>query len=140
VPVTTPLTRIATLLAETHGVTDRIDFRLGHLLEPLGRQRVHYLVANPPYISDAEWEQVAPNVKDYEPELALRGGADGLDVIRPLIAGAAARLETPGQLVIEIATARKKEALGLAAEAGFENAHVLADHEALPRVLVADRP
>ena len=35
---------------------------------------MRYLVSNPPYISDEQWEKVAPNVKDYEPVAALRGG------------------------------------------------------------------
>jgi len=125
--------------AERHGVADRIEFRQGALLEPLADVRAHYLLSNPPYIPDDEWAQVGPNVKDHEPAQALRGGPDGLDVIRPLIAGAADCLQSPGQLVIEIAAAHKQEAIALAEEAGFANAHILADHEALPRVLVADR-
>ncbi|MEX2214455.1 MAG: peptide chain release factor N(5)-glutamine methyltransferase [Phycisphaeraceae bacterium] len=124
--------------AQAHGVTQHIDFHQGNLLEPLGVQRVRYLVSNPPYISDAEWAQVEPNVKDYEPERALRGGADGLQLIRPLIAQAKRFIEPPGQLVLEIAASQKEAVLALAQEAGLENAHVLADHEGLPRVLVAE--
>lgn len=124
--------------AADQGVADRVEFRLGNLLEPLAGLRFHYLLSNPPYISDVEWEQVAPNVKDYEPHTALRGGADGLDFIRGLIAGAAARLERPGQLVLEIAAAQKQAVLALAEEAGLKHPRVLADHEGLPRVLVAD--
>jgi len=127
--------------AATHKVTDRIEFRQGDLFEPIQdlKHRVRYLVSNPPYISDAEWEQVAPNVKDYEPHHALRGGVDGLDYIRPLIAHAHEYLDDPAQLVIEIAASQKKAVLDLAVQArGLTNAQVLADHEALPRVLVAD--
>ena len=69
--------------AATQGVIDRIEFRCGDLLEPLAGQRVRYLVSNPPYISDEQWLKVAPNVKDYEPVGALRGGVDGLKYIGP---------------------------------------------------------
>ena len=124
--------------AATHGVTEHIDFRQGDLLAPLDVQRVRYLVSNPPYISDAEWKDVLPNVKDYEPEQALRGGSDGLQLIRPLIAQAKRYIEPPGQLVLEIAASQKDAVLALAKEAGLQNAHVLADHEGLPRVLVAE--
>jgi release factor glutamine methyltransferase len=126
--------------ARACGVAERIDLRPGDLLAPLAGERLHYLVSNPPYISDAEWAQVAPNVKDYEPVLALRGGSDGLKFLRPLIAQAALYLQRPGQLVLEIAASQKAAVLELAAAAGLANPRVLADHEALPRVLVADAP
>lgn len=132
--------KIAQQNAKDLGVADRIDFRAGQLYEPLKGMRFHYVVSNPPYISDAEWDKVEPNVKDYEPATALRGGADGLDYIRPLIAEAHRYLETPGQLVLEIAASQKDAALALAEQAdGLGDARVLADHEGLPRVLVAGR-
>ncbi len=125
--------------AAAHQVEDRITFRAGDLLEPLKGERLHYLVSNPPYIPDDEWDAVAPNVRDHEPTAALRGGADGLDYVRPLIDGAPALLQDPGQLVLEIAASRKADVLRLAGEnPSLTNAHVLADHEALPRILVAD--
>lgn len=126
--------------AEAQGVSDRIDFREGDLLEPLIGERLHYLVSNPPYIGDEEWAAVEPNVKDHEPESALRGGADGLRYLRPLIAEAVTYLNDPGQIVLEFAASQKDEVLKLAnANERLKNAHVLADHERLPRVLVADR-
>lgn len=121
-------------------VSQRIDFRQGDLYEPVKGERFHYVLSNPPYISDEEWESVEPNVKDYEPHHALRGGVDGLDIIRRLIAGSVDHLEEPGQLVIEFAASQKKAVLALANEADhLTNAHILADHEHLPRMLVADR-
>ncbi len=123
--------------ADREGVADRITFRQGHLLEPLGGEKFEYLVSNPPYISDAEWAEVAPNVKDHEPVLALRGGVDGLDLIRPLIAEARTVLSSPGRLLIEVAAAHKHDVLAMAEAAMLQHAHVLADHEGLPRVLVA---
>ncbi len=127
--------------AAIHNVADRIEFRQGDLLEPLAdlKLRVRYLVSNPPYISDEEWQDVEPNVKDHEPTQALRGGVDGLRFIRPLIEHANEYLDRPGQLVLEVAAAHKAAVLKLAEEARLRHAHVLADHEALPRVLVADR-
>lgn len=122
------------------GVADRIDFRDGDLFDALPPgQRATYLVSNPPYISDQEWDDVPPNVKRYEPERALRGGVDGLKIVRRILDGAAAHLARPGQLVMEIGSARKQAVLELAAaQHDLSNAHVLADHEGLPRVLVAD--
>ena len=132
--------RVAQANSLTHGVDDRIDFRLGNLLEPLAGQRVRYLASNPPYISDAQWSRVPRNVKDYEPVRALRGGVDGLKFIRPIIEQAPTCLDKPGQLVLEIDTTQKQAVLNLVHQtAGLTHEHILADHEGLPRVLVADR-
>ncbi len=130
---------IAKQNAQKHGVADRIEFHLGDLTEPLGNRAFHYMVSNPPYISDAEWLDVEPNVKNFEPTLALRGGSDGLDIIRQLLTTAHDHIERPGQLVIEFAASQKNAILKLAEKTpGFANAHILADHEQLPRILVAD--
>ncbi|MFP4145409.1 MAG: peptide chain release factor N(5)-glutamine methyltransferase [Phycisphaeraceae bacterium] len=125
--------------AEAQGVAERIEFREGNLLEPLAGERFRYLVSNPPYIPDAEWEAVEPNVKRYEPEHALRGGADGLDYLRPMIAGAKDHLETPGQIAFEIAAVQEQAVIELAVEAGLAGPRVLKDDEGHPRVLVAER-
>jgi release factor glutamine methyltransferase len=125
--------------ALAHGVADRIEFRQGDMLEPIAHERLRYLVSNPPYISDAEWRDVPPNVKDYEPPSALRGGADGLRYLRELIEKSRPLVDSPGQLVLEASSSQKQALLKLTASAGgWDNAHVLADHEHLPRVLVCD--
>lgn len=123
--------------AQDHGVADRIDFRLGDLYEPLGDERFDFVLSNPPYISDAEWAEVLPNVKDYEPTMALRSGADGLDHLRSLIAGAAPYLLTGGRLLLEMSSTQADATQQLAAAAGLRDIQVLKDHEQLPRVLVA---
>lgn len=125
--------------AKSLGVDDRIEFRLGDLLEPLAGGRFSYLVSNPPYIGDDEWRDVESNVKDYEPELALRGGHDGLRDLRVLIEKGRPLLNNPGQLVLEAAASHKSQLIKLAKDAAvWDNPHVLADHEHLPRVLVCD--
>ncbi len=129
--------------AATHGVSDRIEFRRGPGLEPLsgGPGRAYDVIcSNPPYISDDQWQAVPANVKDYEPEAALRGGPDGLDVIRPIIAGAAALLRPGGRLVVEIAEEHHDVVKGLIEKtAELAEPVVLKDHEGLWRVLVAKK-
>ena len=129
--------------AAQHTVADRIEFVTGSGLEPL-RQcsvAVDVICSNPPYISDAEWGEVAPNVRDYEPTSALRGGTDGLDVIRLLIAEAGALLRPGGQLVVEIAHSQRDAVIELVQQADLlADPLVLKDHEDFWRVLVAQRP
>lgn len=131
--------------AQKHKTLDRMEFRLGPGLTPLAEAgppglRFDMIASNPPYIPDHEWADVPPNVKDYEPETALRGGTDGLDVIRPLIAAAGPLLKPRGLLAVEIADCQRDQVVDLARQAGhYENIDVLKDHEGLWRVLTAER-
>ncbi|MFO1394942.1 MAG: 50S ribosomal protein L3 N(5)-glutamine methyltransferase [Steroidobacteraceae bacterium] len=84
-----------------HRVVDRLELHLGDVYAPLGERRYDLIVSNPPYVSDAEMEAL-PEEYLREPDLALRAGADGLDVARRIIAGAAERLEPGGVLVVEV--------------------------------------
>ena len=126
--------------AQQQDVADRIEFVQGDLFDALqSDQRAQYLLANPPYVSDEQWAQVAPNVKNYEPELALRGGVDGLKFIRRIITDCRRHLDVPGQLVIEFGADQKEHVLQLSEKTpGLINTHILADHEGLARVLVAN--
>ena len=131
--------------AQRHRVEDQIEFRLGRDLQPLtggsSRAEIDIICSNPPYISDAEWAEVEPNVRDFEPEAALRGGADGLNLIGVLIAEAGQLLRPGGQLVMEIAHSQRKPVLELVAKADLlSNPIVLKDHEDFWRVLIAERP
>jgi release factor glutamine methyltransferase len=89
--------------AERHNVADRITFVEGNILstEP-AEPRFDYIVSNPPYVSAAEMKQLDRDVCDHEPELALRAGDKGTDVIAPLIEQATSRLKSGGVLLIEI--------------------------------------
>ncbi|MEM7627301.1 MAG: HemK/PrmC family methyltransferase [Planctomycetota bacterium] len=125
--------------AADHGVADRIDFRQGDLLNPLGDERFDYLLSNPPYIGDAEWAEVLPNVKDYEPTAALRSGTDGLDHLRPLINSAHEHLFPGGQALFECSSTQAEAVLELtSANASLLNPIILKDHEHLPRVLMVE--
>lgn len=133
---------VALANSERHGVDTRLEFREGDLLAPLAdlEGQLHYLVSNPPYIPDHEWDDVEPNVKDHEPESALRAGADGLDCVRPLLENAHTVLRKGGLLAVEIAASTRAEALEIARS----NEHLLGprvedDSDGLPRVLVATR-
>jgi release factor glutamine methyltransferase len=129
--------------AERHGVRDRIDFRVGDLHGPLRPDEAgsfDLVLANPPYIPDAEFAACAPNVRDHEPPTALRGGPDGLRVVEPLVRGAARWLQPGGRLLVEIAASQGASARRLVESCeGLSFVSVDRDHEGLDRVLVADK-
>ena len=72
------------------------------LLAPLP-QPVDIIVGNLPYVRDDEVDGLSREIRDYEPRVALSGGADGLDVIRRLIAEAPSKLLCGGAVFLEIA-------------------------------------
>jgi release factor glutamine methyltransferase len=121
-------------------VDDRIDFRAGDLWDVLAEgETFDVIVANPPYIPDDEWPDVPANVKLFEPALALRGGPDGLTLVRRVIEGVLPRLKPGGLLMVEVAASRAEEAKALAEQAGLTAVHLVKDLEAHNRFITAQR-
>jgi len=84
-----------------HGVGDRLELLQGDVFGPVGERRYDLIVSNPPYVSDDEMA-VLPQEYRHEPDLALRAGGDGLDVVRRILDGAAARLAPGGAIFVEV--------------------------------------
>lgn len=101
----------------------RITFLQGNLLAPLPKSP-DLITANLPYIADSEWTMLDDSVKLHEPSLALRGGADGLDVIRELLQQATTRLRPGGAIFLEIGWQQGAAAQQLAASA-FPTARII---------------
>ena len=101
---------------------DRVKVLRGDLLALLPAS-VDIIAANPPYVRSKQIPRLAPEVKDYEPRRALDGGADGLDIMRRLLADAPRYLKPWGALLAEIDPEQAAEARALA-EAAFPGAAV----------------
>jgi len=121
------------------GLGGRVDIRHGDLLDDLPAQmRFDLIVSNPPYIPEAEYRALEANVREYEPRLALHGGADGLDVYRRLVPAAAARLRPGGVLAVEVGAGQAAAVRALCAAAGaYGPAQERADLAGTPRVVCA---
>ncbi|MEX0641652.1 MAG: peptide chain release factor N(5)-glutamine methyltransferase [Pirellulales bacterium] len=89
--------------AAKHGVGERIQFVESDLFQRVPPDTpFDFIVSNPPYVSTTEMEQLAPDVRNHEPRLALHAGDEGTAVIAPLIEQAAERLKPGGVLLVEI--------------------------------------
>jgi len=125
--------------AARHGVSSRVEFLEGDLLEPIRETGFDAIVSNPPYVAEHELLKLPPEVKDHEPRLALAAGAEGLDVLRRLIPAAAERLRDGGYLIFEIAHGMEASAKKLIAEASLAWETTEPDLQGIPRIVVARR-
>ncbi len=121
------------------GVGDRIDFRLGDGLNPLGAEgEFDAIIANPPYIATDQIGQLETGVKDYEPRLALDGGQDGLAMVSRLIAEAPGHLKVGGYLILEIGAAQEAPVRALIGkQSRLKLAPTVYDHANHARVIQA---
>ena len=135
--------RVARANAEQHGVAERITFLRGNLCRAIDGQApeesADLMVANPPYIPTGELVTLMPEVQ-WEPRLALDGGADGLRVAREIVETSPSRIRPGGFLLLEIG-AEQAEAIqeSVAASGQWEPARVRCDLAGRPRVVVARR-
>lgn len=129
---------------EVLGLEDAVDIVQTDLAEGVDPELMgsfSVLVSNPPYIPTAVLrEEVPAEVADYEPELALDGGDDGLDVFRRLLDLAPRALAPEGMLAVELFEGSLGDAAALArAQGGWSSIEVREDLTHRPRVLVAIR-
>jgi release factor glutamine methyltransferase len=111
----------------------------GDLCRGLGDARFDVLVSNPPYLTDAEYTALSPEVRNWEPEAALRSGSDGLEATRRLVTDGLRVVKPGGWLMLELDCARASQAAEAAVEAGWSDVLVKDDLFGRARYLVARR-
>lgn len=111
---------VARLNAEKHGVGDRIGFRRGDLFRPFEEEGIlfHMIVSNPPYVGEEEYGSLAPEVREYEPRIALAAGEQGMDFITRILCDAPDFLVPAGWLLVEMAPGQTEEAVKIAEGTG----------------------
>jgi release factor glutamine methyltransferase len=98
------------------------------------------VVSNPPYVARGEIASLAPEVSDYDPTLALDGGADGLDGYRAIAADVSRLLAPGGILIVELGIGQEPAVRALFTKAGLKVGTVRADLAGIPRALSATAP
>ncbi len=129
----------ATRNAERHGVENRWHPVVGSYATCLAQASCHLIVSNPPYIPSSEIADLEPDVRDYDPRLALDGGSDGLDAYRALIPQAMTVLMPTGALMVEIGSTQSAVVCKLMQEAGFGHISVVPDRANRDRVVIGFR-
>jgi release factor glutamine methyltransferase len=133
--------RVARANAARHRVAERVRFRLGDLADPpadwLGGMDA--VLSNPPYVSEPEWERLAPEVRDHDPREALVAGPEGLDAYTRLAPAAFELLRPGGFAVVELGFGQADRVRRIFVESGLSTIEIRPDLNRIPRVLVARR-
>jgi release factor glutamine methyltransferase len=130
---------VARINAEALEVSDAIEFLQSDLFDAVpAERRFDFIVSNPPYVSEAEMLDLAPEVRDHEPRMALAAGQHGTAVIERLIPQVAERLHPGGWLLLEISPMIERRVHELlTADGRFDSLATVKDKALLPRVVRA---
>ena len=132
--------RVARRNAARHGVADRVTFVETSFLDGL-EEGADVVVSNPPYVPSLSRPALTPEVRDYEPRVAVFSGEDGLDGLRSVLEGAAATLAPGGWLVMEFGCGQDDCVTALVnAVNGLELVKVRHDLQDIPRTIICRRP
>jgi release factor glutamine methyltransferase len=110
------------------GLDGRVKFAVADGLDDFDEpQSVDVIVSNPPYVSTSEWKALDPRVRDFEPRLALDGGAEGLDFYDRYLCDAVNLLKPGGAVFFEIGEGQGASLEGLMAAYGFADVRIERD-------------
>jgi len=130
--------------ARAHGVSNRIRFFEGDLFGPLDELDIHgnvdVITANPPYIKSLDLKTLQPEVRDFEPELALIAGPEGTELAERIIRTAPRYLKQGGSLIMEMGMGQAQALSRIILDAGvYESPVVLKDLAGIERVIAAKK-
>ncbi len=126
--------RVARANADRLGLAGRAAFACGNWADAV-TGRFDIVIANPPYIAADEWSALAPEVRLWEPHLALSGGIDGLVAYRELLPATARLLAADGAGFFEIGCGQAPRVATLARRTGFQHVDLKKDLAGIARCL-----
>ncbi len=129
--------RIAQLNAARHDCTNRINLINGDLSEHFSNCVFDVVVSNPPYISESELTLLEPEVRDFEPHMALLAGEDGLQAIREIVTSGIRVLKDGGYCLLEVGADQAERVKALFEESGYRETSSFKDIANIERVVRA---
>jgi len=127
---------------QKHDATDKIRLLHGNVFDAFSidikKEQVDFVVSNPPYVSESESKNLAPELIDHEPLLALIGGEDGLCIYKQIIKDAAGWIKPGGYLVIEIGETQADSIIKLMQnELYYDEIEIINDLQGKERIISA---
>lgn len=135
--------QIASQNANTHAVTERLHMHAADFLNPtrssfdFWQKKYDFIIANPPYISEAEFKTLDADVNVYEPKIALTADQDGLAFYAPIAEFAKTHLQQNGFVMVEIGNEQGVRVQKIFRDAGFEDVVCKKDYGGHDRVVIA---
>ena len=137
--ISAPALAVARANAQRHDVAGRIEFKETRYLDGIAGP-FDLIVSNPPYVTDREYETLAPEVREAEPRSALTAGADGLDDIRQVLQCAATMLAPEGRLLLEIGHQQAGAVTDLVgSDRQLQLIAIRSDLQRIPRMAIIER-
>ena len=127
---------IARRNTEKHNLTHRLDLREGDIFNGL-EGPFDMIISNPPYVPELQLDSLQAEVRHFEPQVALAGGGDGLDIIERIIAGAPEFLKPNGHLLLEVGFDQAERVEKLFDKGVWQRPETLADLQQIPRIIVS---
>ena len=135
--ISEPALAVARRNAARLGVANRVRSIPADLMEGVGGA-FDVIVSNPPYVPEGDRPGLQPEVRDFEPTVALFGGADGLDVVRSLVAQSVLKLKPGGVLMFEFGAGQEASVSELIGQTpGLTLVEIKRDLQGLPRAAIA---
>jgi release factor glutamine methyltransferase len=139
--ISVPALEVARENARRLGLSERIQFHHSDLFQNLPSDlKLDLIVSNPPYIPTAEIDLLAPEVRQFDPLLALDGGTDGLDFYRFIATKAQLLLSERGRLMLEFGDGQAPALVALFEGMGWRGIEIAKDYTGRERILIAERP
>ena len=136
--VSTSALNVARRNSEKLGVCERLQFVESDVFEKTPDERFDMIVSNPPYVPSIDIEGLQPEVRDFEPHLALSDGRDGLSIISRIVGQAPRFLKSGGFLLMEIGFNQSPLVVGMFESGIWRATELFPDLQGIPRVVCSE--
>tara|TARA_B100001248_G_scaffold259883_1_gene246853 strand:- start:1784 stop:2626 length:843 start_codon:yes stop_codon:yes gene_type:complete len=130
--------KIALCNAKMHHMQNKINF-INIDIDKFYLNHYDFIVSNPPYISNIEFNKLGNNIRLFEPHLSLRAGVDGLRDIKKLISKSKKLLKIKGKLIFEIGVNQLQNVKKILMKDGFYINKICKDIRNIPRVIISTK-
>jgi len=128
---------IARRNSEKHGVSERLQLMESDVFDGLSHETFDVIVSNPPYVPAADMAGLQPEVRDFEPRLALTDDSDGLSIIKRIVEHAPRHLKRQGNMILEIGFNQSEAVVGMFDTKLWTAPELAPDLQGIPRIVSA---
>lgn len=128
---------IARINAVNNGVSGRLTLSISDVFAAVDDKKFDAIVSNPPYISAADFAELQPEVRDFDPRIALTDGKAGLSIICRIVSDAPKYLDSGGYLLLEIGIGQAGEVRKMFVNDVWEMVNIVSDLQGIPRTVKA---